>query len=123
MHDITFAVKKDFKFEGKAAKLGFPAHIYSFEKKYSFYADTCIKIWEHVIKNGIRSFDTEIKKALLKNVQIPCSVLLVDECQDLDQCQVAWVEEQKKFGMSDSLPTSRFIRLVYFSSSSQSFSL
>jgi hypothetical protein len=39
-----------------------------------------------------------MKKAQLQNLRIPCTVLLVDECQDLDGCQVAWIEGQKKFG-------------------------
>lgn len=39
-----------------------------------------------------------MKKAQLKQLRIPCSVLLVDECQDLDGCQVAWLEGQKQFG-------------------------
>ena len=48
--------------------------------------------------NGIRSYNIEMKKAQLQNLRIPCTVLLVDECQDLDGCEVAWIEGQKKFG-------------------------
>ncbi|KAL7517357.1 hypothetical protein ACHAWX_002285 [Stephanocyclus meneghinianus] len=43
-------------------------------------------------------FDTEMKKAQLMNLRIPCSVLLVDECQDLDECQVDFIDKQKNFG-------------------------
>jgi hypothetical protein len=39
-----------------------------------------------------------MKKAQLKNLRIPCSVLLVDECQDLDACQVSFIARQKDFG-------------------------
>jgi hypothetical protein len=42
--------------------------------------------------------DSEVKKAQLKNLRIPCSVLLVDECQDLSACQVDFVAKQKLFG-------------------------
>ena len=93
-----YPVKEGFKEGGEAAKLGFPPSIYSLESSYSFYADTSVEIWKHVIMNGIRTFNVEMKKAQLQNLRIPCSVLLVDECQDLDGCQVAWIEGQKEFG-------------------------
>jgi hypothetical protein len=93
-----YPVKVGFKEGGEAAKLGFPPSIYSIESSYSFYADTSVEIWKHVIKNGIRSFNIIMKMAQLQNLRIPSSVLLVDECQDLDGCQVAWIEGQKEFG-------------------------
>ena len=88
----------EFHEGGAAAKLGFPPNIYSLESSYTFYADLCVKIWAYVVKYGIRTFDIEIKKAQLNQLCIPCSVLLVDECQDLDECQVDWIEGQKQFG-------------------------
>jgi len=51
-----------------------------------------------VVKHGYRTFDIDIKMAQLKRLRIPCSVLLVDECQDLDECQVDWIESQKHYG-------------------------
>ena len=81
-----------------AAKLGFPPDPYSYKYKYSFFADLCVDIWENCVKNGVRTFDTEIKKAQLYKLQIPCSVLLVDESQDLDEAQVGWIECQREFG-------------------------
>lgn len=79
--------------------MGFPSAIYSVKSSYSFYANTCVKLWEYVLKHNIRSYDIEMKKAQLKNLRIPCSVLLVDECQDLDGCQVAFIANQREFGM------------------------
>jgi hypothetical protein len=93
-----YPVTIEFRENGDAAKLGFPPHIYSLESSYSFFADTCVEIWEYIVRNNIRSYNIEMKKAQLQNLRIPCTVLLVDECQDLDGCQVAWIEGQKKFG-------------------------
>jgi hypothetical protein len=89
---------KVFLKDGQAAKLGFPPEIYSLPKSYRFYADTCVKLWEYVVQNNIRTYDTEMKKAHMRNLRIPCSVLLVDECQDLDACQCAFVARQIEFG-------------------------
>ena len=43
-----------------------------------------------------------MKRAQLNELRIPSSVLLVDECQDLDECQVDWAEKQKQYGMYDN---------------------
>jgi hypothetical protein len=93
-----YPVTSEFRENDAAAKLGFPPHIYSLESSYSFFADTCVEIWDYIVMNGIRSYNIEMKKAQLQNLRIPCTVLLVDECQDLDGCEVAWIEGQKKFG-------------------------
>mmetsp|Transcript_18431 Transcript_18431/g.31190 ORF Transcript_18431/g.31190 Transcript_18431/m.31190 type:complete len:1010 (+) Transcript_18431:1561-4590(+) len=81
-----------------ADKLGFPLALYSSERSYKFYADQCVVLWEHIVNNGIRTFDTEIKRAQLNEVRIPGSVLLVDECQDLDACQVDLIAKQLQYG-------------------------
>ena len=93
-----YPLTSEFRENGVAAKLGFPPHIYSLESSYSFFADTCVEIWDYIVMNGIRSYNIEMKKAQLQNLRIQCTVLLVDECQDLDECQVDWIEGQKKFG-------------------------
>lgn len=93
----------DFRKGEKAANLGFPPEIYALEKSYRFYADTTVKLWDYVIQNNVRTYDTEMKKSQLKGLRIPCSVLLVDECQDLDGCQVAFIEKQKEFGTYNNL--------------------
>jgi len=87
-----------FKQGEVAERLGFPLASYSSEKSYKFYADQCVVLWEHIIKNRIRTFDTEMKRAQLNEVRIPCSVLLVDECQDLDACQVDFIQKQLQYG-------------------------
>ena len=84
---------------GKVAdKLGFPLAFYSSEQSYKFFADQCVVLWEYITKNGIRTFDTEMKRAQLNGVRIPGSVLLVDECQDLDACQVDFIAKQLQYG-------------------------
>ena len=93
-----YPVKVDFCEGGKACKLGFPPGIYNKEKSWEFFADLAVEIWEKVTRDGIRTYDVEVKRAQLKRVRIPCSVLLVDECQDLDECQVDWVHGQARFG-------------------------
>jgi len=87
-----------FKQGEVAERLGFPLASYSSEQSYKFYADQCVVLWEHIIKNGIRTFDTEMKRAQLNGVRIPGSVLLVDECQDLDACQVDLIGKQLQYG-------------------------
>ena len=77
--------------------MGFPLS-YSFESSYSFFADLCVEIWEHAVQHNLRTFDIEIKKAQLKGLRISSSVLLVDESQDMDQCQVDWIDQQKQHG-------------------------
>lgn len=81
-----------------AEKLGFPLASYSDVQSYKFYADQCIVLWEYIVDNGIRTFDVEMKRAQLAGVRIPGSVLLVDECQDLDECQVDLISKQLQYG-------------------------
>lgn len=50
------------------------------------------------METGLRTFDVDMKRAQLENLRVPCSALLVDECQDLDACQVGWIEDQRRFG-------------------------
>ena len=94
---LTVHKKGEFKEGGAASKIGFPLR-YSFESSYSFFADLCVEIWEHAVQHNLRTFDIEIKKAQLKGLRISSSVLWVDESQDMDQCQVDWINQQKQFG-------------------------
>lgn len=64
---------------GKVEILGFPSSIYSSKKSYRFYADLCAQFWDLVDERGVRTFDIMMKKAQLKGIWIPCTVLLVDE--------------------------------------------
>ena len=110
---ICIVIKGDQFIEGgSAAKLGFPKS-YGEMSSFKFYADLCVEIWEYCVKNGVRTFSIEMKKAQLAKLQIPCSVLLVDECQDLDGCQVAWIECQKKFGKFISCACQLFFFTAY----------
>ncbi|KAL7546573.1 hypothetical protein ACHAWF_009905 [Thalassiosira exigua] len=93
-YPVTF----EFKEGGPAAKLGFPSSHYSKPSTYSFFADTVAEIWDYVLRQGIHTFDTIIKRAQLMMLRIPCTVLLVDESQDLDKCQATWIAAQKEFG-------------------------
>ena len=47
----------------------------------------------------IPSFDFSMKLAQLKKLRVPGSILLVDESQDMDACQVDWISKQQvEFG-------------------------
>jgi hypothetical protein len=43
----------------------------------------------------IRTYDIEVKRAQLFQLEIPGTILLVDESQDMDGCQVDWVARQQ----------------------------
>ena len=45
-----------------------------------------------------RIYDTVMKQARLENLEVPSRVLLVDESQNLNECQVAWMTEQRRLG-------------------------
>ena len=107
------AVKNiDFKHDGKASKLGFPPG-YALPESYRFYADISVKLWEYVVQSNNRSYDIEMKKAQLNNLRIPCSVLLVDECQDLDGCQVEFIAKQIDFGESLQSITANMHSIIF----------
>jgi len=77
-------------------KRGFPMSVY--QNKVSFYADTAVQVWDSLEQNQKRSYDIEMKRAHLKALRIPGSILLVDESQDMDGCQVAWIANQANHG-------------------------
>jgi superfamily I DNA/RNA helicase len=79
----------------KGAKLGFEPRIYNMCRVH-WYADQACKLWEHIIKDDIRTFDFIMKRAQLLKLKIPGTILLVDESQDMDGCQVDWVASQVK---------------------------
>lgn len=62
-----------------------------------FYVENAKLIWDLMIRqnNGgpplIMTFDSVLKRAQLQNVKISCTALLVDESQDLNACQIAWI--------------------------------
>jgi ATP:corrinoid adenosyltransferase len=87
---------KKFHCEGDGEKQGFPKQVYS--SKLSKYADIACLVWEAASQQGIRSYDLEMKRAQLKALRIPGSLLLVDESQDMDGCQVDWIAKQCNHG-------------------------
>lgn len=90
----------EFGPDGAARKLGFPES-YAQPGSYEFHADLCVEIWEyaHENPNAVRTYDMDVKRAQLDGLRIPCTALLVDECQDMDEVQVSWIVDQhRKFG-------------------------
>ena len=79
-------------------QMGFPSSVYRPLKKRSFYADQAYEIWKYLRQKNIITYDILVKRVQLMDVVIPCTVLLVDECQDMDGCQVEWMKNQAKFG-------------------------
>ncbi len=45
----------------------------------------------------VKNYDLEMKRAQLMGLEIPGSLILVDECQDMDGCQVEWVSQQYQY--------------------------
>ena len=80
---------------GKGMEYCFDPRVYNNKEKIGFYADQACRLWEIIIKENIRSFDTEMKRAQLLGLQVPGSILLVDESQDMDACQVDWISRQQ----------------------------
>lgn len=81
---------KKFHDDKKNLAAGFSPDVY--KPKVSWYADQAFRLWNMLGK--IRNFDLEMKRAHLLELEIPGTLLLVDECQDMDGCQVAWVSHQ-----------------------------
>eukprot|EP00592_Proboscia_alata_P001278 CAMPEP_0194373956 /NCGR_PEP_ID=MMETSP0174-20130528/22325_1 /TAXON_ID=216777 /ORGANISM="Proboscia alata, Strain PI-D3" /LENGTH=925 /DNA_ID=CAMNT_0039153245 /DNA_START=461 /DNA_END=3238 /DNA_ORIENTATION=+ len=82
---------------GNGEKFGlFPSNFY--RHKVGEYANMAFRLWENVERECIRTYDFEMKRAQLSLLQIPGSILLVDECQDLDGCQTDWIVGQVKYG-------------------------
>lgn len=82
--------------ETECEKLGFSPSQYA--ESVSFYAEQAIRLYETHLSN-LQTHDLEMKRAQLLGLEIPGTVLLVDECQDCDACQIAWVVHQAvKYG-------------------------
>lgn len=72
---------------------------------HSFYVQQVIFLWELMLGNreflGVRPFrthDSIMKQVQLENIKIKCTALLIDESQDMNECQVAWVTAQRSWG-------------------------
>ena len=95
-HRDYYPAKQYHKYRGRGEELGFPYRVY--EQKISEYANMAFKVWQYIESKGIRTYDIEMKRAQLSCLQIPGTLLLVDECQDLDECQIDWIAKQEKYG-------------------------
>lgn len=85
-----------FHRQGKGEDYGFAPNIYNQPDKICFYSDQAAKCWRHIEKdNDIRTFDFDMKRVQLLKLRIPGSILLVDESQDMDACQIDWVVHQQ----------------------------
>jgi len=89
---IYYPARKFHERLGDGDKRGFPFDVY--ENKVGFYADMACRIWDEATTQGIRTYDLEMKRAQLLSLRIPGTLLLVDESQDMDGCQVDWVAGQ-----------------------------
>ena len=77
---------------------GFDRQTYD-DARVSFYADVVAnKLWRMLEEEEVISYDLEVKRAQLADLQIAGSLLLVDESQDMDACQINWMAGQSKFG-------------------------
>ncbi|CAM9368431.1 unnamed protein product, partial [Ectocarpus fasciculatus] len=79
---------------------GFPRTNYK-----RFYVEQVLYVWKLLIgqlsAEGVwefRTHDSIMKQAQLDNHRIHCTALLVDESQDMNECQIAWVTAQHAFG-------------------------
>lgn len=77
-----------------AEKLGFDPRVYG-SNKIRWYADQACKLYDFIEKDDIRTFDLIMKRAQLLSLEIPGTILLIDESQDMDGCQVNWVAEKQ----------------------------
>jgi superfamily I DNA/RNA helicase len=84
---------------GKGNSYGFDSRVY--KPKVAFYAEQIVRVWNECIVSDpkIRTFDFEMKQAQLLKLRIPCNLLLVDEAQDMDGCQMKWIGDQRNFGI------------------------
>jgi superfamily I DNA/RNA helicase len=78
--------------EGMGKAAGFSPLIYGTPEGLAWYADQANRLWKMLGK--VRNCDLEMKRAQLMKLEIPGTLILVDECQDMDACQVAWVSQQ-----------------------------
>jgi superfamily I DNA/RNA helicase len=60
-----------------------------------FYRHQAARLWACIVKDDIPCFDFEMKRAQLEHLRIPGTLLLVDESQDMDACQIDWVAGQQ----------------------------
>jgi len=94
-----YPIKMFHQAKGKGEEYGFLPAVYNQKQMYGFYADQAARLWNMVLRDDIRSFDFEMKRVQLLNLRVPGSILLVDESQDMDACQIDFIARQQvEFG-------------------------
>jgi len=94
-----FPAKNFHGMKGKGESFGFHPSIYNNKRKIGFYADQAARLWKAILRDDIRSFDFEMKRVQLLEIRVPGSILLVDESQDMDACQIDFIARQQiEFG-------------------------
>lgn len=86
-----------FYHECKGEEHGFDKQVYCSKDMIGWYADTAAAIWNSFPENKT-SFARDMKLAHLGQKKIDATCILVDESQDCDACQIAWIEKQVEFG-------------------------
>ena len=76
----------------KGEAWGFPKSAY--DNQVDWYADQACYLWDKIVEQDIETFDFIMKRAQLLGLEIPGTILLLDESQDMDGCQVNWVADQ-----------------------------
>jgi ATP-dependent exoDNAse (exonuclease V) beta subunit len=60
-----------------------------------FYAEQVSILWELIVSEEIQSYDFDMKRVQYFALRVPGTIVLVDESQDLDACQVDWIGRQQ----------------------------
>lgn len=80
--------------EPNGENYGFPTQYY--KMKVGTYADIAYKVWQKLAEDNVRTYNTEMKQAQLLKLRIPGTIVLCDESQDMDECQMNWIEAQAR---------------------------
>ena len=72
--------------ESNGETYGFPTQYY--KMKIGTYADIAYKVWQKLAEDNVRTYNTEMKQAQLLKLRIPGTIVLCDESQDMDECQM-----------------------------------
>lgn len=80
-----------------------------------FYNSTAQELWSYMQgpKIKFRSFDSVMKQAQLGSFKINCQALLVDESQDMNGCQIAWIVEQHQIHKTHLFIVGDAVQTIY----------
>ena len=85
-----------FHKDKKGEEYGFLPSVYNRPDMISFYSDQAAKCWRRIQDDDdIRTFDLDMKRVQLLKLRIPGTILLVDESQDMDACQIDFIVHQQ----------------------------